>query len=216
MAGDRSPVLSDIATTCLPDLPEYPPIPAPAAHLVFRHPRVQPFPVYWSTGLPHAPRWVLLRPAVAEKVVLAALSLPAGFGLAVLDAWRPLEVQEELYARAYKDPTLPAGFVSFPSSDPNEPPPHLTGAALDVTLTFEGRMLALGTDFDAFEPASRPDFFETSPGPTRSLRRMLYHAMHSQWFVQDAMEWWHFEYGTRRWSAHTDEPTLYGATSTGS
>ena len=146
-----------------------------------------------------------------RRLALAAATLPSGYGLAVFDAWRPLVLQQALYEAAYADPTLPPGFVSEPSTDPATPPPHLTGGTLDVTLTHRGAALALGTDFDDFTAAAHTAFFEKTPGSVREHRRLLYWAMATAGFVVIDCEWWHFEYGTRRWAALTGSTPLFGA-----
>jgi hypothetical protein len=73
---------------------------------------------------------------------LAAESLPRGFGLAVFDAWRPLAL--------------------FTAE--GDPPPHLTGGAVDLTLSWQGTPLALGTGFDDFSSRAAADVFEKYQG----------------------------------------------------
>lgn len=82
-----------------------------------------------------APGRLWVRATVADQLTRAQAALPAGYGLAVFDAWRPLGLQQALYDDAYANPDLPDGFVAPPSADPAFPPPHLTGGAVDVTLT---------------------------------------------------------------------------------
>ena len=100
--------------------------------------------------------------------------LPDRWGLAIFDAWRPLELQAELYHAAYDHPGLPPGFVSEPDPDPSTPPPHLTGGTVDLTLTLDGVALAPGAGFDDFSDRARADALESSPGVNRELRRFLY------------------------------------------
>ncbi len=181
----------------------------PMVPIVHRNIRVlQPyFHVGWEQARPGA----FVRSGIAERLARVAEGLPDGFGLAVLDAWRPLELQAEIYDAAYADPSLPEGFVSRPSADPTTPPPHLTGGCLDVTLTWQGRPLALGSAFDDFTDEARAAAYEDSPGRVRQLRRLLYWAMQTEGFVVIDCEWWHFELGTRRWAALTGNTPLYGA-----
>ncbi len=105
---------------------------------------------YWQVGWPAAVPGTFLRADVTRRLIGVATGLPDPWGLAVLDGWRPLELQRQIYTAAYQDPTLSPGFVSEPSTDPRTPPPHLTGGAVDVTLTHRRRPLALGTLFDTF------------------------------------------------------------------
>ncbi len=109
--------------------------------------------------------------------------------------------------------SLPPGFVSEPTESPLTPPPHLTGGTVDLTLTLDGIPLSLGTSFDDFSLAARADSLEMSPSPARDLRRLLYHAMRAEGFVVLDCEWWHYEYGTRRWAALTGNEPLYGPAS---
>lgn len=174
------------------------------------HRRVRNLSVYWHAGWPSAGPRTLARAGVASRLGAVADALPDRFGLAVLDAWRPLELQRAIYDAAYADPLLPEGFVSVPSDDPTTPPPHLTGGTVDVTLTWDGHALALGTGFDDFSPDAHTDAFEGRSGTVRALRWLLYGAMRSEGFVVIDCEWWHFEYGTRRWAALTGNAPLYG------
>jgi zinc D-Ala-D-Ala dipeptidase len=165
---------------------------------------------YWHAGWAHARPQMQLRSEAAARLSRAAATLPKGFGLAVFDAHRPLPLQAELYAAAYADPLLPPGFVAEPVADLDAPPPHSTGGTVDCTLTLEGIALALGTDFDDFTDAALPHAFEAVPGLDRDLRRLLYRTMRSAGFVLLHCEWWHFEFGTRRWASITGSPTRYG------
>lgn len=163
----------------------------------------------WSNARPGA--W--LREEALSRLLAAVSALPDEFGLAIFDAWRPLALQEELYRAAYPHPGLPPGFVAAPSDSPSEPPPHLTGGTVDCTLTHGGRPLALGTGYDDFTPLAHTAAFEDEPGVVRELRRLLFWAMAGTGFVVLANEWWHFEFGTRRWAAITGQAPRYGPAS---
>lgn len=168
---------------------------------------------YAKAGWRHAVDQQWLRTDVLARLKFAAAALPSGFGLAVFDGWRPLSLQRELFEAIgpnsdpdAEDPVAP------PSNDPAEPPPHLTGGAVDLTLTWQGKPLALGTAFDEFTTLAMTAAFENLAGPVRTLRRLLYHTLQQQGFVVLAEEWWHFEFGTRLWSALTGQPTRYRPT----
>jgi D-alanyl-D-alanine dipeptidase len=173
-------------------------------------PRLTVRPVYALAGWAAARDEVLARPETVAALVDAAGALPDGFGLCVLDAWRPLALQAELHAAAYADSALPEGFVSVADSDPATPPPHLTGGTVDLTLTFEARPLRLGTDFDDFTPEAAAAAFEEREGPVRQLRRLLRGTMHEAGFCGLQFEWWHFELGTRRWAVARGREPRFG------
>ncbi|MGI5200281.1 M15 family metallopeptidase [Spirillospora sp. CA-108201] len=168
---------------------------------------------YAKAGWQHAVDQQWLRTGVISRLQWAVGTLPPGFGLAVFDGWRPLTLQRELFEAIGPnfDPDV-GDPVAPPSSDPAEPPPHLTGGAVDLTLVWQGIPLALGTAFDEFTSPAMTAAFEDVAGPVRTLRRLLYHTLRRQGFVVLAEEWWHFEFGTRLWSVLTGQPTRYGST----
>lgn len=175
-------------------------------------PGVTDLAAYFAVGWPGAVPASWARRTVVERLSAAAASLPDGFGVAVFDAWRPMALQREIYQSAYGDAGLPEGFVSVPSDDPLCPPPHVTGGSVDVTLTWRGQALALGTDYDAFTALAATSAFEGTAGVVRDLRRLLFWAMAEQGFVVLDCENWHFELGTRRWAALKGERAWYGPT----
>jgi zinc D-Ala-D-Ala dipeptidase len=205
-------------------VPDAPPLPAlgdpsalfdPACErhdplVTLRHRKIRILSNYWHAGWAHAFPEMRLRSAAADALYSAADSLPERWGLAVFDAYRPLELQAELHDAAYADPTLPPGFIAEPLVPATTPPPHSTGGTVDCTLTIDGIPLALGTDFDDFSEFANTTAFENTPGVVRDLRRMLYAYMHDSGFIVLHCEWWHFEFGTRRWGAIRNEPAIYG------
>lgn len=198
------PVLTDPPTS-----PVRRPDPEPLVPLTHR--RIRVLSNYWHAGWHHARPTTWIRGEALDRLGHAAGALPARLGLAVFDAWRPLALQAELYEAAYGEPGLPEGYVAEPVADPSTPPPHLTGGTVDLTLTLDGTPLALGTGFDDFTPAAATDALETVPGHSRELRRLLVATMRSAGFVVLHCEWWHFEFGTRRWAAITGGQARYGA-----
>lgn len=192
--------------------PEPRPVEVPVAEPLvdLDHSRIAILEAYARAGFTTAPAGARLRSGVVDRLELALDALPYDFGFAVFDAWRPTELQSELYRLAYSDSNLPPGFVAPPSTDPALPAPHLTGGAVDLTLTFKGMPLALGTHFDDFTPRAHTDHFEDVDSPIRGLRRTLYWTMRSAGFVVLHCEWWHFEFGTCRWGAVTGGDPIYG------
>lgn len=126
-----------------------------------------------------------LRRRTAAKLALAQAALARqGYGLKVLDGYRPPAAQRLMWA------TRPArGYVANPAKGSR----HQRGAAVDVTLVAaDGRALEMPTEFDDFSPRAAADF----PGATAAARRhrsILQQAMIAAGFVGLAAEWWHFD-----------------------
>lgn len=206
-ARDLQPVPAVVEVEDLPDSP----VVAQADLVEVAHRRIRVLGAYWHAGWPHAIPGAWLRPEVRDRLLAAVADLPEPFGLAIWDAWRDPRLQAALHDRVYQDSTLAPGFVAYPDPDPRRCPPHATGGTVDLTLTWEGHPLALGTGFDAFVPEAAAAALEPD-GPTlaRDLRRLLARAMSSAGFVGHPQEWWHWEYGTRYWAAVTGNPVRFG------
>ena len=135
--------------------------------------RIEPHP-YRQLGAPYGPDGCpfRLRQGVIERLRRAQLELAAtapGWRLAIFDAWRPVAVQRFMVEHAIREECLVRGvdpdqegperdaaveavgrFWAPPSDDPATPPPHSTGAAVDLTLAdASGRLLAMGGEIDA-------------------------------------------------------------------
>jgi len=189
--------------------------------------RVHDDPAYARWGVPHALSEGLVREGVAERLERVAQALPDGRSLVVWDGFRPLSVQTALYRdwewRLRRDhpewdeariAAQAARFVTPPSEDPDAPPPHLSGGAVDLTLgDGDGRPLDLGTDFDAFVDDAHALALEGRPGPAREHRRLLYWAMASEGFVGYVEEWWHYDFGDQFWGLVRGERARYGPAS---
>lgn len=124
-----------------------------------------------------------LRPEAAIALYRAADSLATmGLRLVLLDAFRPVSVQQALWA-IRPDPEFVA--------DPVIGSDHSKGIAVDVTLADDLGRLDMGTDFDAAVPQShhdRPDI------PTLAIERRLAlrKAMADAGFQANPLEWWHY------------------------
>jgi D-alanyl-D-alanine dipeptidase len=115
-------------------------------------------------------------------------------------------------------------FWAPPSDDPATPPPHSTGAAVDLTLAGpDGTPLDLGSPIDAIGPVSEPDHFavvarEASDPRLRSQaalfqqrRDRLAAVMLEVGFAQHPNEWWHFSHGDQLWAWRTGHhQAIYG------
>ena len=187
---------------------------------------------YLKQGLAGASAQQWCRVGIADKLRQAAELLPPDHTFLIWDAWRSYETQQSLMdATLLKlrgqhpdldDPALRAlaiNFVAPPSRDPLAPAPHNTGGTLDLTIAApDGRPLDTGTDFDDFTYLARTRYYDDLPDPLtptdstrRHNRRLLFHVLSRFGFYNYAEEWWHFEYGTPRWTRATGAAhAIYG------
>jgi len=147
---------------------------------------------------------LILRASVIDRLDTAALSLPEPFSLAVLDGWRSPQYQAKLMSYYVSlHPSLDDGYVA----DPNDSlvlPPHTTGGAVDLTLSWNGIPLALGTDYDSFHDEAHLMWLEENAQrdtTARNLRRLLARALRGAGFAPYPMEWWHWSFGDQWWAA---------------
>ena len=208
--------------------------------------RLTPHP-YMSLGAPYlsgADPWVLRR-SVLKRLIRAQQNLSEinpQLQLALFDAWRPISVQEFMFNYTIQETCKSKGidindcsvnvglndvieevgrFWAKPSSDPLTPPPHSTGAAIDLTLAdMTSKPLDLGGEIDFIGPESSPDFYKKDSFKMtyskyqvfQDRRSLLFSVMEQAGFVQHPNEWWHFSYGDQLWSWLTKKSNaIYGA-----
>ena len=160
-----------------------------------------------------APRALRLRRGVLDRLREAQDRLPQGFAFVVLDAWRTIEEQVKLIDH-YRGTRPIDGFVASVDATQMRPP-HATGGAVDLTLSWQGVPLALGTDFDSFSADAALTAFEDYDGIVRRLRRLFARAMLESDFAPYPKEWWHWSYGDDVWAAAKSVPALYETIETG-
>ena len=202
--------------------------------------RIQPHP-YQRLGAPYgvAASPFQLRSAVIARLLAAQATVQQHdprWRVAIFDAWRPLAVQafmvEQVIAQLCRERGIDAEqpsparqqvavevgrFWAPPNRDPAAPPPHSTGAAVDLTLArgtarASPRLLAMGSAIDAIGPVSEPDHFAEQAGRVSDPRRrrrclqwqarrdLLRRAMEGAGFIQHPNEWWHFSWGDQLWA----------------
>ena len=199
-------------------------------------PRIEVDPQYFLQLQRGAINGCFVRKRVAEMLLRAAKELPKGRKLVILDAWRPVIVQQQLFEsirerlhRLHSDwngETLEMEsqkYVSLPSVDISRPSPHLTGGAIDVTIKEDsGAYLDMGTMFDEFSERSHTRYYEQKLESGARLsereihhlrnRRLLYHLLSSSGFTNYSAEWWHFDFGNQFWGKITNAHAIYGKT----
>lgn len=186
---------------------------------------------YQALGAPYGDfgPW-FLRKSVCKRLVDAQRRLhmlKPNWKLHLLDAWRPLAVQafmvehtNELIRRECPELSDEARmervltYWAPPNEDPKRPPPHSTGAAVDLTLKDEhGNVVDMGSPFDEPTPRSWPDHFLKSDPAVHQRRMCLARVMHDAGFVGHRQEWWHFSFGDRAWAREMDfASACYGRT----
>ncbi len=177
--------------------------------------------LYDDLDLPSRPG-VFVRRAVLDRLEVARASLPSAFDLVVIDAWRSSAFQQalrEFYARGHD---VSADYVAS-SADPRLRAGHTTGGAVDVTLSWRGLPLALGTHYDVFDQIAHPEYFDdfadeslsAQERASRDARRLLGAVMVSAGFAPYPFEWWHWSFGDQWWAAYMQEPhAIYDTTTT--
>lgn len=192
-------------------------IPAPTFSFIIPHPYVRVAAPYGDKS-PH-----YLRQGVLERLLLAQRSLQGqypGWRIHIFDAYRPLAVQQYMVDYTFQQVVGDRGlrveqltaterqeileqvyqFWAAPSPDPATPPPHSTGAAVDVTLVdANGAEIDMGSPIDELSPRSYPDYFKDNP-TLHQHRQILRQVMITAGFCQHPREWWHFSYGDQLWA----------------
>ncbi|MFL6129000.1 MAG: M15 family metallopeptidase [Mycobacteriales bacterium] len=169
--------------------------------------------VYRRMGLANAPEHAWLRSGVLDRLVAVDAALPRPFGLVVLDGWRSRAFQQDLlsfYRRIHRSEL--SGYVADPE-DSTVIPPHVTGGAVDLTLTGHGVPLALGSAFDDFSERAHLAALESRPDDlmVARLRQLLAAALTAQRFAPYRLEWWHWSFGDQQWAAQWGlDRSLYG------
>lgn len=195
----------DAEKTLVAPAPETPPVSASATRaadlvdLAVFDPRLKLDIRYATAGnfmavamYPAARAW-LQRPA-AEALRRAHDHLRAqGYGLIVLDAYRPWQVTRTMWDRFPRDRAYLA--------DPLQGSRHNRGAAVDVSLydANTGAAVAMPSRYDDFSERASPDYAGGAPAE-RAARDRLRAAMEAEGFTVYPNEWWHFDY--RDWQSY--------------
>jgi zinc D-Ala-D-Ala dipeptidase len=196
---------------------------------------VVPHP-YEALGAPYGDKSPFsLRQGVLERLQMAQIILQQAYPtwqLQIFDAYRPIPVQQFMVDYSFAELLQMKGLVADalthnqrqtlmqdvyqfwapPSPDPTTPPPHSTGAAIDLTLVDEHRVaIAMGSPIDELSPRSYPDHFAESDDPNGHLyhahRQLLFRVMRAAGFQRHPNEWWHFSWGDQLWAWQTQEQT---------
>tara|TARA_Y100001933_G_scaffold27810_1_gene23307 strand:+ start:897 stop:1598 length:702 start_codon:yes stop_codon:yes gene_type:complete len=189
--------------------------------------RIEPHP-YMALGAPYGTSGnpFQLRLGVVQRLLDAQQQLvehDPGLRLSIFDAWRPIAVQafmvdhsiaelcrergvEVRSGDAFDQVVVDVGrFWAAPSRDPMTPPPHSTGAAVDLTLSSsDGTPLAMGGEIDAIGAVSEPQHYagreDSDAQRWHQRRQLLADVMEASGFAQHPNEWWHYSFGDQLWA----------------
>lgn len=197
-------------------------IEGPLLSLAEPHPHLSIGAIYGE----YSPFYV--RKGVLERLNRASRYLSIeqpGCRLFIYDAYRPLSVQRFMIDYEFSRLVLErkidiktldkAGHQSImnevltvwaePDTNVYSPPPHSTGAAIDLTIIDEaGGSLDMGSEIDAIGAVSLPNYFANSVVERElifhSNRELLNQVMRRAGFHRLPHEWWHFSYGDQMWA----------------
>jgi len=161
---------------------------------------------------PEMSRTPKVRKRVAEMLAEAADSLPEGIDLMIIEGFRPLAQQRFMYEALkadfakqhpeWKTATLHrvTNTMSAPPDDPC-PPPHSTGAAVDLSLirVSSQEWLDMTSPFEMDE-TSAPGDVKGLTEEAQANRRTLFDALEKTGLTNYRGEWWHWSYGDSGWA----------------
>lgn len=183
---------------------------------------------YEKLGAPYGKRSpYFLRQSVLSRLIQAQDQLQLhhpSWRIQIFDAYRPVTVQQFMVDYTFTEVAQRQGLIpselsaaqrqaiwkqvyqlwAVPSFDQSTPPPHSTGAAVDVTLVDStGQAVNMGSAIDELSARSHPDYFAVSTDPVEkqyhSNRQLLETVMRSAGFQRHPVEWWHFSFGDQMW-----------------
>ena len=184
---------------------------------------VSPHP-YEKLGAPYGDRSPFyLRQGVVDRLLIAQQTLEKNhpnWQIQIFDAYRPVSVQQFMVDYTFLEVAQSQNltpedltdqqrqdilqqvyqFWAIPNLDPAMPPPHSTGAAIDVTLVDEmGAAIDMGSPIDELSERSFPNHF-TEGSTFYQHRQILNEVMAIAGFKRHWNEWWHFSYGDQIWA----------------
>lgn len=158
-----------------------------------------------------------VRRSVGERLLVAQDALPHGFRILLAEGYRPYEQQALYFDRRTRrvmdaDPALTPESARLKASEFVSPPdiaPHVSGAAVDLTLVDDrANPLDMGTAIDARPEDCDGACYFDAPNigvDARRNRATLAYALGAAGFVNYPTDWWHWSYGDRYWALMTGE-----------
>jgi zinc D-Ala-D-Ala dipeptidase len=169
-----------------------------------------------------------LRQSVVDNLIQAQNylhRLHSNWCIQIFDAYRPIAVQQFMVDYSFAAALQQRGLTevelsphqrqeiwkvvyeiwAVPSLDEKTPPPHSTGAAVDVTLVDDtGQIVNMGSPIDEMSERSHPDYYANIDHPEaqqyHAYRQLLQDVMLKAQFQRNPREWWHFSFGDQMWA----------------
>lgn len=176
-----------------------------------------------STNPQHSRAYGFLREVVVIRLQAAQRLLPDGYRLLLSEGYRPYDLQDFYFTRYRRrlmdaDATRTGDMADMTASRFVSPPdvaPHVSGAAIDLTLgDGGGDEVEMGSPIDASPRASDGAcyFAASNISPAaREHRTILATALAGVGLVNYPTEWWHWPYGDRYWALMTGASNaIYG------
>lgn len=176
-----------------------------------------------------------LRATVVENLILAQnylQSLYSDWYIQIFDAYRPVTVQQFMVDYSFGQALQKEGLIeedlspkqreeiwqkvyeiwAVPSLNLKTPPPHSTGAAVDITLVNDnGEVVNMGSPIDEMSERSQPNYYANLDQEYHHHRQLLSSVMLKAGFQHHPKEWWHFSFGDQMYSWLSNQPTArYG------
>lgn len=186
---------------------------------------------YYKLNYKYAINKAYLRKTVYDKLIEASETLPEEYKFIILDAWRPFELQKELFENNSKriidrfnlnelteveQNNFISKYVAYPDMNSKNVPAHTTGGAVDLMLIYnDGRNVDLGIKFDEFTNKACSAYYEKDGEniEIRTNRRIIYNAMINAGFSNLPSEIWHYDFGDLNWARYTNNTCIYNAIS---
>ena len=141
---------------------------------------------------------VLTEKAARALAAVQADIAPEGYGLVVYDCYRPAKAVSHFVRWASqpgkadpahnphiaRDRLIAEGYIGRKSE-------HSAGSTVDLTMTYNGMPVDMGTGFDFFDPRAHTDSTDVT-SIQRANRLRLREAMAAQGFRNYPLEWWHY------------------------
>jgi D-alanyl-D-alanine dipeptidase len=169
-----------------------------------------------------------LRENIIKSLIKAQSYLQAihpNWHIQIFDAYRPVVVQQFMVDYSFNQALQARGLAiaqlspaqqdqiwqevyqiwAIPSQDMKTPPPHSTGAAIDITLVNErGQVVDMGSPIDEMSERSLPDYYAEHGDQVaqryHTNRELLREIMSKAGFERHPKEWWHFSCGDQMWA----------------